>query len=227
MNVSQNPAVAIRPLQALEPIVYIASGDMALLVSDSLPVKTLAEFVAYAKARPGKLNFASLGTGSMSQLAAHLFNSIAGIDVTEIPYTGAGPATMDLMAGRITYWMTTIPNVQPGGRTRAIAISGPQRAPQLPDVPTFAKSGYGEFKASAWFALYAPAGTPKSQIDQINRDVNEVLAMPDVRERFVGSSMSAHGGTPEDLRRHVQEEIDRWAKVIKDTQAPKGTQPDK
>jgi tripartite-type tricarboxylate transporter receptor subunit TctC len=214
VNVSLNPGVAVRPLQALAPIAYVAAGDMVLLVPDSLPVKSLAEFVAYAKARPGELNFASLGTGSMSQLAAELFNGIAGIEMAEIPYNGPGPATMDLMAGRTTYWMTNIPNIQPGGKTRALAVSGSRRASQLPDVPTFAEQGYGEFEASAWFALYAPAGTPKARIDLINRDVNDVLAMPDVKERFVTASMSAPGGTPEDLARHVQSEIDRWAKVI-------------
>lgn len=214
VNVSQNPGVAVRPLQALEPIAYIASGEMALLVPTSLPVTTVAEFVAYAKARPGQLNYASLGTGSMSQLAAQLFNRVAGIETTEIPYTGPGPATMDLLAGRLSYWMTNIPNIQPGGQTRALAIAGPKRAAQLPDVPTFAEAGYDAFKAAAWFALYAPAGTPAARIEQINRDVNEALAMPDVQERLYAGALTAVGGTPRDLRLHLEDEIARWARVI-------------
>ena len=192
---------------------------MVLLVAASLPAKTVADFVAYAKARPGQLNFASIGTGSMSQLSGHLFNSVAGIQTTEIPYTGAGPATMDLIAGRISYWMTNIPNIQPGSATRAIAIAGPKRAPQLPDVPTFAESGYSDFQAAAWFAIYAPAGTPKERIDQINRDINEVLALPDVQARLSAGALSAPGGTPQDLRRHLESEITRWAKVIAEMQA--------
>jgi tripartite-type tricarboxylate transporter receptor subunit TctC len=144
---------------------------------------------------------------------------VAGIKTTEIPYNGPGPATLDLVAGRVNFWMTNIPNVQAGNQTRALAVAGPNRAPQLPDVPTFAEQGYGEFEASAWFALYAPAGTPKAIVAQINHDVNEVLAMPDVQQRFYEFSLVAPGGTPDDLRLHVQQEIDRWAKVIKDSQA--------
>jgi tripartite-type tricarboxylate transporter receptor subunit TctC len=116
--------------------------------------------------------------------------------------------------------MTNIPNVQAGNQTRALAIAGSKRAPQLPDVPTFAEQGYKDFNAAAWFALYAPAKTPKAIIDQLNRDVNEVLAMPDVQKRLFEFSLSAPGGSPDDLRQHVQQEIDRWAKVIDGSRPP-------
>jgi tripartite-type tricarboxylate transporter receptor subunit TctC len=215
INVSILPT-PVNPLLGLEPVGLVVTGELGLVVPQSLPVKTLQEFVAYAKANPGKLNYVSLGTGSQSLVAARLFNSIAGIDAEAIPYTGPAPATTDLISGRVSYWFTTVSNIQ-GGAMRALAVTGARRAPKFPDLPTFAEAGYGTFKAAVWYALFAPPGTPNSLVSQINADINEVLGSADVKQRFAGVSMDAGSGSPEQFRKFLQDEIDRWAKVVKGT----------
>jgi tripartite-type tricarboxylate transporter receptor subunit TctC len=218
VNVSLMPDVAVDPSKDLTPIIHAAAGENVLLVANTLPVHSVAELVDYAKAHPGQLNYASLGTGSTSLLATLLFNQLAGIEAANIPYNGVSQATTDIIAGRVSYWITTLggalPNIQ-SGQVRALAVSGDHRARNLPDIPTFAEAGYAQFKASAWFAFFAPAGTPADIVSQMNRDLNAVLAMPDVRERFATVSIDAVGGSPEDMKGYLKDEIGRWALIIK------------
>jgi tripartite-type tricarboxylate transporter receptor subunit TctC len=159
-----------------------------------------------------------VGIGSTSYLATELFKSVAGVDALLVPYNGAAPASTDVIAGRIGFWVTTLGSVLPNisnGQMRGLAISGNRRAAAFPDVPTFAELGYDKFKANAWFALFAPAGTPKEIIVQLNADVNQALAVAGVQDRFKALSIDPVGGTPEDLRALLSEEIETWARLFK------------
>jgi len=217
-NVTLAPSTNFDAVRSFEPIVLVGVGQNILVVPSSSPFKSAADMVAYAKASPGHLNAASVGIGSTSFLATELFKSVAGIDAVIVPYNGAGPASTDVIAGRIGFWLTTLgsvlPNIQ-SSQMRGLAISGNKRAATLPDVPTFTELGYPQFKANAWFALFAPAGTPKHIVAQVNADVNQALQIAEVQERFRALSIEPGGGTPQALRDMLQEEIDTWANLFK------------
>jgi len=221
-NATLSPSPNFDPVKSFEPVVLVGTGQNVLVVSSNSPFKSLQDLVAYGKAHPGELTAASVGVGSTSYLATELFKSVAGIDALLVPYNGAAPASTDVMAGRISFWVTTLGSVLGNignGQMRGLAISGDRRAAALPDVPTFAELGYPKFKANAWFALFAPAGTPKHIVTQINADVNEALAVPQVRERFQALSVDPVGGTPAGLRDLLRDEIDTWAALFKNTGA--------
>jgi tripartite-type tricarboxylate transporter receptor subunit TctC len=181
------------------------------------PFKSLADLIAYAKTHPGELNAASVGIGSTSYLATALFKSVAQIDVTIVPYNGAGPASTDIIGGRLNLWVTTLGSVLPpirNGQMRALAITGDRRTSDLPDVPTFAEAGYPGMKANAWFALFTPAGTSKDVILRLNADVNAALTVDDVRTRFHTVSVEPGGGTPEALGTLLRDEIQTWKQLF-------------
>lgn len=219
-NVTLAPSQSFDPARSFEPVITVALGQNILVVPANSPFKTLKDLVDYAKAHPGQLNAASVGIGSTSFLATELLKSLAGIDVLIVPYNGAAPASTDVIAGRIGLWVTTLGSVLPNIRNnqmRGLAISGDRRADALPDVPTFAEAGYPDFKANAWFALFAPTGTPKDIIAKLNADVNEALAVRTVRERFEQLSIDPAGGTPDSLRTLLRDETDVWAKLFKNS----------
>jgi tripartite-type tricarboxylate transporter receptor subunit TctC len=219
-NATLAPTTSFDPVKSFEPVAIVGSGQNILVVPSSSPFKTLKELIDYAKAHPGELNAASVGIGSTSYLATELFKSVAGVDALLVPYNGAAPASTDVIAGRIGFWVTTLGSVLPNisnGQMRGLAISGDRRAAALPDVPTFAELGYQKFRANAWFALFAPAGTPKEIVVQLNADVNQALADAGVQDRFKALSIDPVGGTPEDLRTLLSEEIETWARLFKKT----------
>ena len=220
VNATLTPSKIFDAQKSFDPIIHALSGENVLITSQLLDVKTLDQLIRHAKANPDTLNFASLGNGSTSFLATELFKSLTGITANHIPYNGVSQATTDIIAGRVSFWITTLggalPQIQ-GGLVRALAISGNRRSKSLPDVPTFAEAGYPDFKASAWFGFFAPIGTDPAIIQKLNNDFNSVLSDPAVVERLQGAHVEVVGGTPESMRTFLNEEIERWADVIKKT----------
>jgi tripartite-type tricarboxylate transporter receptor subunit TctC len=216
-NATLMPSTNFDPERSFDPVVLIGTGQNVLVVPETSPFKYLKDVIDAARDQPGKLNAATVGTGSTSYLATVSFEIASGINVMFVPYNGAGPAATDLIAGRTDIWITTLvsvlPNIQ-GGQMRGLAITGNKRAAALPDVPTFAEAGYPDFKGNAWFALFAPAGTPKEIVGQVNAGVNEALAVDLVRNTFQQSSIDPVGGSPEELRVLMSEEVKNWRDIL-------------
>jgi len=180
------------------------------------------ELITYAKANPGKLNFASSGNGTSIHLSGELFKLMTGVQMTHVPYKGSAPALQDLIAGQVQLMFDNLPPSLPqikGGKLRALAVTSATRAPALPDVPTVAESGLPGFEASSWFGLLAPAGTPPAIIAKINAEVAAWLASPEGKEKLASIGANAAGGSPEDFARHIQAETAKWAKVVKESGA--------
>ncbi len=206
------------PLRDFAPISHIADSTNLLVVGAMVPAKDARELIALAKAQPGKLTFASSGSGTIVHLTAELFNSMAGIQMTHVPYKGTALAVPDIMSGQVTMIFDNIVSAQPGlktGKVRALAVTGTRRTPLAPDLPTVAESGLPGFASDTYFGLFAPAGTPKAIVDKLNADANKVLAQPDFRERLAGLGADTAGGTPEAFATLSRTERDKWAKVVK------------
>lgn len=217
INVSLYSRLAYDPLRDLTPVVLLTKSPNVLAVHPSLPVKSVAELIAYAKANPGKLNYGSSGNGATNHLAMEKFKTDAGLSIVHIPYKGGGPAVADLIAGQIQVLFNPPSSLMPhhaNGRLRALGVSSQQRLAGL-DLPTINESGLKGFESGVWFAIFAPAGTPRPIIDRINADVNQMLKQASMRQQLVKSGLIPMGGTPEDLGRLLREEIQSWAKVIK------------
>ena len=178
----------------------------------------MPELVAYAKSRPGQLNFASAGTGTSTHLAAELFKSVAGIDVVHVPYKGGAAALTDVIAGQVAYYFGTMPSSLPlakAGKLRALGVTSLTRSPAAPDVPTIAESGYPKFETAAWYGLMFPAGTPREIIAKVNAATLVVLALPDIRERLVQEGSEPMGNTPAQFGAYIKSEIAKWSAVVK------------
>jgi tripartite-type tricarboxylate transporter receptor subunit TctC len=198
------------------PVIHLAHLPNLMVVHNSVPAGSVAELIAYAKANPGKLNFASTGPGSTSHLAGELFKTMAGIDMVHVPYRGSGPAVIDLTAGRVQVaidsYTAMIPHVK-NGSLRALGISTPQRVPDYPDIPAIAETLPG-FDASAMLYITAPAGVPGPVIERLNAAFNAVLRIERIRERFKELGMTPSGGTPQALQQVIAEGRARWKRVI-------------
>jgi len=217
-NVTIAPSANLDPVKSFAPVILVATGQDALMVPADSPFHSVKEVIDYAKAHPGELTYASLGIGSSGQLASTLFSEVTGITLQHVPYNSFSQAVTDVSAGRISLWLTTlggsIGHIQ-AGKLRALAVSGPTRAAQLPDVPTFDELGVAYGNDTSWYALFAPAGTPPAAIAKINADTNKILADADMKERATKLGFRLVGGTPEQLGAHLRSEIDKWAKVAK------------
>jgi tripartite-type tricarboxylate transporter receptor subunit TctC len=217
-NVTIVPSANFDPVKSFAPVILVATGQDVLMVPADSPFHSVKEVVDYAKAHPGELTYASLGIGSSGQLASTLFSEVTGITLQHVPYNSFSQAVTDVSAGRISLWLTTlggsIGHIQ-AGKLRALAVSGPTRAAQLPDVPTFDELGVAYGNDTSWYALFAPAGTPPTAIAKINADTNKILADADMKERATKLGFRLVGGTPEALGAHLRGEIDKWAKVAK------------
>jgi tripartite-type tricarboxylate transporter receptor subunit TctC len=216
VNVTLAPIKGFDPARDFEPIILIATARDVLMVPPDSPFRTVQDLILYAKAHPGELNYASLGLGSSGHLATTLFSDLAGIKVQHVPYTSVSPAVTDIMSGRISLWITTlggaVGNIQ-AGRMRALAVSGRERAPQLPDVPTFQELGIGFVDETSWYALFAPKGTPQEIIARINADMVRILAQRDMQERAATLGFRLIGGAPDALATMLKAEIAKWAEV--------------
>jgi tripartite-type tricarboxylate transporter receptor subunit TctC len=216
VNVTLAPIKGFDPARDFEPIILIATARDVLMVPPDSPFRTVQDLILYAKAHPGELNYASLGLGSSGHLATTLFSDLAGIKLQHVPYTSVSPAVTDIMSGRISLWITTlggaVGNIQ-AGRMRALAVSGRERAPQLPDVPTFQELGIGFVDETSWYALFAPKGTPQEIIARINADMARILAQRDMQERAATLGFRLIGGAPGSLATMLKAEIAKWAEV--------------
>ena len=206
------------PKRDIAPITMGVVFPNVFVVNPKVPAKTLAEFVALAKSKPGELNYASSGVGGAGHLAGELFKQAAGIDMVHVPYKGGGPAMTDLLGGRVTMYpavpSTALPHIQ-AGKLVALAVTGPTRLPTLPDVPTVAESGYPGFEAMNWYAFVAPAKTPPEILDYWNRELVKVLRDPGVREKLMQDGLEPMPGTRADLARYIERETEKWGKVVR------------
>lgn len=213
------PKLPYDPIKSFSPVVLLGSSPLVLVVTDSVPAKTVAEFVAYAKKQPpGKLNYASPGLGSVHHLTMEMFKQQTGLFLTHIPYKGTGGALNDLVAGHVeasvVVLQTALPLVQ-AGKIRMLAVMGPQRVAQFPDAPTLAQAGVPNVVSEAWFGVAAPAGTPPAVIAKMNSEINNLLALTEVKEAMAKAGVDPIGGKPERLDALVQSEIKMWAQVVK------------
>jgi len=206
-------------LKDYAPITLLGAGGYILVAHPSLPVKSVKELIALAKSRPGQIAYSSSGNGSGGHLAAELLNHMAGIKTLHVPYKGGGPALVDLLAGQVQLLFSTQlsswQHIQ-AGRIRALASSTAKRPASLPDLPTIAESGLPGYDAGVWYAVLAPAGTPREIITRLNSEVVRVLAQPDYRKLLVNNTIEPIGSPPEQLGQYIKSELVKWAKVIKD-----------
>jgi tripartite-type tricarboxylate transporter receptor subunit TctC len=206
------------PQKDFEPVGLIAKVPNILVVNNDVPVKTLAEYVAYTKAQPKGVTFASSGSGSSIHLSGEMFKMVAKLNMLHVPYRGSAPAVTDLIGGQVQSMFDNAPSAMPhilGGRLRPLAITSAQRSPLLPEVPTVAESGYAGFDVQSWFGLALPRGTPQPIVDKLNAELLKVLAMPDVKKRLGELGATPAGGTPAEMRGFVEAEIKRWNAVVK------------
>lgn len=215
---SLNPKLPYDPAKDLAPITNVVSTPNLLVTHPSLPAKSVKELIALAKAKPGYLNYASAGIGGVAHLSAELFKAMAGVNIVHIPFKGAGPAVNDLLGGHVTMYFgsaaSSLPQVR-AGMLRALAVTGAQRLPEAPDIPTVAEAGLPGFEVSNWNGLFAPAPTPKEIIAKLNAEVVTVLNMPGMKEKFLREGFTPVGNTPQEFAAYLRAETVKWAKVIR------------
>ena len=212
-------------VKGFEPVVLTHVVPLVLVVSPTLPVSSLKELIAYGKSNPGKLSFASSGSGGAPHFSGELFKSMTGIDMTHIPYKGSTLAHPDLISGRTSLMFDTVAavNVQvKANRLKPLAVTTLKRSSILPDVPTMQEAGLAGYETSTWGGLLAPAGTPKATVAKLNAEVNKILAMPDVRKTLLDNGIEPGGGSPQQFTDFIGTETLKWAKVAKDA----GIQPE-
>lgn len=216
-----NPSILKTPYDAVKdfaPVTTITRAPFGLVVHRALPVKTLKEFIALAKSRPGQIDYASSGIGTSNHLAVELLGMHAGIKLNHIPYKGGGPAMTDLLGGQVQVHMNVPPNLIPNiktGRLKGLAVSGEARLPTLPDVPTFAEAGLPAFTLTNWQGVLAPAATPKPIIDKLAADIASALQTPDLRDKLTAQGMTAWSMTPERFTALIRSEMETFAKVVR------------
>jgi tripartite-type tricarboxylate transporter receptor subunit TctC len=206
------------PIRDFAAIGTIAKYEQILVVNPSLPAKTLQEFIALAKSRPGQLNYVTFGSGSSSHLAMELLSMTTGIRMQHIPHKGTGPALTDVIGGHADAFLSTpsaaIPQIR-SGRLRALAVSGQVRSPAVPDVPSFSEAGLPGFEVKSWYGLVAPAGTPKSIVEKVSSELARIVSTPDMREKLSTQGVEPYVNSPEGFASLMRADMAKWAKVIK------------
>jgi tripartite-type tricarboxylate transporter receptor subunit TctC len=204
------------PVRDLQPITLVGQVPFFLVVNPSVPANTLQEFIAYAKANPGKLNYSSFGNNTSNHLAGELFKALTGTHGVHIPYKGSGPSIIDLIGGQVQYTFDTPPAVVEhvrAGKLRALAVATGKRLASAPQVPTFAEAGLPAFTGGTWFGLFAPAKTPRAVIDRVNAETVAVLNSPELSKSFADKGIVASPQTPEEFGRFVQSEVAKWKEL--------------
>ena len=200
------------------PVSLVASIPFVLLAHPSVPAKSVQELIALARREPGKLNYSSAGSGTSNHLAGELFKTMAKVEITHVPYKGSAPALTDLIAGQVQLMfdlvLTAAPHVK-SGAARALAVTGRERSGVLPQVPTIVESGLPDYEVSAWFAIFAPAGTPPAIIERLNAEVVRTMRLPDVRERLAAQGADPLTSTPEATAAYVKSELAKWSEVVR------------
>jgi tripartite-type tricarboxylate transporter receptor subunit TctC len=211
------PKLGYNLIRDFEPVAFMASVPFILVVHPSLPVKNVKDLVALAKTKRGELTYASTGSGSTPHLTAEILRGLAGIDIVHVPYKGTPPAVTDLISGNVTFMfansLSVLPHVQ-SNRLRALGVTSAKRSATTPALPTIAET-YPGFESATWFALFAPAGTPREIVMRLNTAVNKAVQMPDLREKFMAQGAETLSGTPEQVTAYVKSEVAKWAKVVK------------
>jgi tripartite-type tricarboxylate transporter receptor subunit TctC len=198
-------------------IILVSKAPLLLVVNPSVPVKTVAELIAYAKEHPRKLHFGHSGPGTSSNLASELLKRETGIDIVAVGYKGGGQIVTDLLAGQIEIYIGTVAStleLVKAGKLRALAVTTASRVPETPDTPTMAESGVKDFDVSGWFGLFAPAGTPKPVISRLNAEIGKILADPETARAFAAEGLTVGGGSPEALATFLKADIARWSEVV-------------
>jgi tripartite-type tricarboxylate transporter receptor subunit TctC len=217
------PVVRANPpydsLAAFAPVSLVASAPFILVVNGSVPAGSLAELVALAKSKPGGLNFASIGDGTLQHFTGESFKSLAGVDIVHVPYKGVAPALVDLLGGQVQIGFDILASFQlqnlQSGRLRALAVLGPARAAQLPSVPTAAEAGLPGLAATAWFGLIAPKGTPAEALARLNTEARKAVASSELREAIATQGLDPAAGSPQEFAELIAKEMARWAQVVK------------
>jgi len=207
-------------LKDFAPIMLVAEVPNILVVHPSVPVKTVRELITYAKARPGELNFGSSGSGGTIHLSGELFKSMAGVQMTHIPYKGSAPAVTDLLGGQTQLMFdSSVVQYVKAGKLRALGVTSAKRSSVLPDVPTIAEAGLPGYEATAWFGILAPTSTPEPVITKLSVELNAVLRDPNVAKWMQTQGFEVAGGSPADFTAHIKKETVKWARVVKDSGA--------
>ena len=218
INPSLYTKMPFNPARDLAPVALIATVPAVLLASPALPVKTVKELVAHAKAKPGTLNFGSGGSGTTEHLAGEMLNAQAGISMQHVPFKGGAAVLPDLISGQISIFFVNQPFALPyikAGTVKALGVASDERSAALPDVPTLAEGGLADFRVSVWYGIMAPAGTPKAIVAQLNREIVAALGSPELRDRLQAMSLKPLPGTPEMFVAFFADEMTRWARVVK------------
>jgi tripartite-type tricarboxylate transporter receptor subunit TctC len=217
-NVTLSPTTAFHPVTSFEPIMLVGTALEIFMVANQTPFHSVKEVIEYAKANPGKLNYASVGIGTSAHLATVLFMDVTGIKMQHVPYSQMAQSYSDIFSGRTEIWFTTaggsLPHIR-SGKVRALAVNGPTRSKLLPELPTMIELGINMKDESSWYGFFAPKGTPKAIIDKVNRDLQQVIDMPDMRERELALGYRFIGGPPERLSEHLKSEIAKWQELEK------------
>jgi len=222
-SLAVNPLLYARlpydPVRDFTGVTMLAGSPLVMVVPAAVPASTVKEFVALAKAKPGSLNFASVGNGNPLHLAGELFKSMTGADMVHVPYNGSAPALTALLGNQVQTMFDVILTSQPhirAGKLRALGITGTKRVPILPEVPTIAESGYPGYEAGIWFALVAPKATPAPVVQRLNAEATKALRQPEMKARFDGMALELVPSTPEEVGAFASREQAKWAKLVKD-----------
>ena len=225
-NLAINPTLYSKlpyaPMRDLTPISLVASAPLVIVASAESPYKTLADVVKASQARPGSINYASSGNGTVAHLTAESFQKVAGIKLTHIPYKGASQGATDVISGQVQLYVSSIPTLLAhikSGKMRAIAVTSPKRVDDLPQVPTIAESGYPGFEAVTWFGILGPANLPKDVVAKLNADINNALKDPDLAKKLGDQGADVAGSTPGQFAKLIRDDIARWGKIVKESGA--------
>jgi tripartite-type tricarboxylate transporter receptor subunit TctC len=213
------PSLSYDPIADFAPVTLICMQPNIMVVPNSSPAKSVMEFIANAKANPGKISYGSGGMGTSVHLSGELFKSMTGIEMTHVPYRGSAPALQDVIAGRLDLIFDNVTPALPqvrAGNARGLAVTTATRVPAAPDLPTIAEAGVPGFDVSSWFAFFVPAKTPSPIVEKMHKDIVAALAHPPVKERLEPLGAALVGSTPDELSRHIRSEMDKWGPVIKE-----------
>jgi tripartite-type tricarboxylate transporter receptor subunit TctC len=222
INPSLYKSLRYDPLKSFQPISLTHATANMLVVHPSVPAKNVKELIAYAKTNPGKLTFGSAGNGTSSHLSGELFKSMAGVDITHVPYKGTGPALTDLLAGRISLMIDTVSvhveNVN-SGKVRALGVTGAKRTPTLPNLPTLAESGLQGYEVSIWLGVLAPSGIPRDVVDRLNSEIGKVMSDPEMKAQLARTGIEPLHSTPTEFAAVIKGDTVKWSRVVKSSGA--------
>ena len=218
-SVSLYRSLPYDPVRDLAPVGPVGQSFYVLAVHPSLPVRSVKDFIALAKAKPRQVSYSSAGTGTITHLTVELFSAHAKVDMLHVPYKGGAPALTAFLSGEVTAIFNPIaeilPHVRAGGKVRTLGVTSPKRVPELPTTPTIAEAGLPGYEVTTWSGIYVPTGTPQPIVDQLNAEINRMVQQADVRERLQSIGLQPVGGTPAALGDYLKSEIARWTKVVK------------